>query len=263
MIASLNEVLADPLLKGKDPVIIDIDNVATYLDTNNMTLGDCFVIPHVVPPWDLALMVFPNHDRDAALLVKTTKVAKMWVLDIQAWEPMATRLLGIAGGFLPPMILALTDKGGVALTKNNEMPLLLQTQLNLTEEARQALFELVNPCIGSVLTACGFAHCKNVATVPVNLPRGLRRRVARVTSGQTLKSYTLNIKPMQKVLATQGQVGAVGIKQALHICRGHFKTYAEGKGLFGKLHGTYWWPQMVRGDQQHGVINKKYNVEAA
>ena len=32
-----------------------------------------------------------------------------------------------------------------------------------------------------------------------------------------------------------------GLKRALHICRGHFKDYREGRGLFAKTHGIWWW----------------------
>jgi hypothetical protein len=33
----------------------------------------------------------------------------------------------------------------------------------------------------------------------------------------------------------------------MHICRGHFKDYREGRGLFGKYHQLVWHPSLVRG----------------
>ncbi len=46
---------------------------------------------------------------------------------------------------------------------------------------------------------------------------------------------------MRKQLAEAGAEGTGGLKRALHIMRGHFKDYREGRGLFGKVHGMWWW----------------------
>lgn len=73
------------------------------------------------------------------------------------------------------------------------------------------------------------------------------------------KYYTLEINPMTKVLKTEGQINTNGLKQALHLCRGHFKAY-DGKGLFGKYTGTYWWPSHYRGNESIGLINKTYEI---
>jgi len=71
----------------------------------------------------------------------------------------------------------------------------------------------------------------------------------------------LEIDPMKEVLRTEGQVATVGLQKALHICRGHFKTYDE-KPLFGRLKGTFWWPQTLRGSANQGVVLKDYAVKA-
>ena len=42
-------------------------------------------------------------------------------------------------------------------------------------------------------------------------------------------------------------LGDVYKRQALHICRGHFKTFTDIAPLFGKLRGTYWWADHIRG----------------
>jgi len=47
----------------------------------------------------------------------------------------------------------------------------------------------------------------------------------------------------------------------LHITRGHFKDYRDGKGLFGKYQGLFWWDQHVRGDPDNGVVLKDYHVD--
>jgi hypothetical protein len=51
-----------------------------------------------------------------------------------------------------------------------------------------------------------------------------------------------------------------GLVHALHICRGHFKTFTEDAPLFGKRVGTYWWASQVRGKAEEGVVEKDYRV---
>ena len=66
---------------------------------------------------------------------------------------------------------------------------------------------------------------------------------------------------MTRILDTEGGIGrGGGLKQALHICRGHFKDYRDGRGLFGKHKGLYWWEQNVRGSIEQGVHIKDYRV---
>jgi hypothetical protein len=75
------------------------------------------------------------------------------------------------------------------------------------------------------------------------------------------RTYTLNIAPMKKVLNEDGQAAVTGIKQAFHLCRGHFRTYDENsKGLFGRYKGTFWVPAHTRGDEQLGKIGKQYTI---
>jgi hypothetical protein len=47
---------------------------------------------------------------------------------------------------------------------------------------------------------------------------------------------------------------------ALHLCRGHFANYKDGKGLFGKYHGVYWMPPTLKGSSAYGKVNKEYQV---
>jgi hypothetical protein len=269
MIASLNEVLADPVLKGKDPVVVDIQNVSDYCVETKAKASDLTDIPCLIPPWNDTLLVYNLRGIDLAIFAELQKhktgqdiVGHYWVPQTKSFVKGSRTVLELDGQ-INKKEWAISHKNTMTDFKALILKLLPDiSQVEIESFVRDGL-EAEMETLGTALMAFGFAHCKNVSTAPVALPRSLRRRIARKECNPKTKVYTLNIKPMQKVLATQGQVGSVGIKQALHICRGHFKTYAEGKGLFGKLHGTYWWPQMVRGDQQHGVINKKYNVEAA
>jgi hypothetical protein len=50
-------------------------------------------------------------------------------------------------------------------------------------------------------------------------------------------------------------------KRALHICRGHFRTYTEENKLFGKFTGKVWIPMHERGDADNGKVHKDYTVK--
>jgi hypothetical protein len=58
-----------------------------------------------------------------------------------------------------------------------------------------------------------------------------------------------------------GGAGAQTGTTALHIVRGHFKTYTEEAPLFGKLTGTYWWGSHVAGNPENGVVVSDYRIE--
>lgn len=47
---------------------------------------------------------------------------------------------------------------------------------------------------------------------------------------------------------------------ARHICRGHFRDYRQGAGLFGRFHGIYWTPPIWKGSFTRGFVTKSYKV---
>ena len=59
---------------------------------------------------------------------------------------------------------------------------------------------------------------------------------------------------MREVLRKEGRAAETGVRQAIHLCRGHFKDYhyRSGRGLFGRTHGLYWWDMQVRGMRRPG-----------
>lgn len=36
--------------------------------------------------------------------------------------------------------------------------------------------------------------------------------------------------------------------------------YAGERGLFGKVKGVFWWDMSVRGNADHGVVEKDYHI---
>lgn len=110
------------------------------------------------------------------------------------------------------------------------------------------------------LLAVSFMHCKNVKRVENVPPPKVQARRSKEGKLPLTKYYTLEIEAMKRTLQTEGGISTNGLKRALHICRGHFATYDE-KPLFGKVKGTFWVPQHVKGSKAVGEIVKDYSVK--
>jgi hypothetical protein len=89
--------------------------------------------------------------------------------------------------------------------------------------------------------AISFCHCKNVPLVREPISPKLKTKRERKYGWTPDAWHTLRIEPMRMQLNAAGAEGVGGLKRALHIMRGHFKDYREGRGLFGKQHGIWWW----------------------
>lgn len=128
----------------------------------------------------------------------------------------------------------------------------------------ERVFEFANELgashLGPALLAISLMHCKNVDIRPVDPPERLSRNHARRNGRPLTRYYVLDVQPMRRVLDREGGAQANGLREALHICRGHFKTFSEDSPLFGKHTGTYWWESQVRGKAEHGVVEKDYRI---
>jgi hypothetical protein len=108
--------------------------------------------------------------------------------------------------------------------------------------------------------AVSLMHCKNIDIRPVDPPIRVSRSYQRKQGRPLTRYYELDIRPMRRVLDTDGEARTKGLGHALHICRGHFKTYGEDAPLFGKHTGTYWWEAQARGKAEQGVVEKDYRI---
>lgn len=145
------------------------------------------------------------------------------------------------------------------------------------DEGRGTVFGKASSCVGdaedsaiwsdelpeylfSALLTVSFMHCKNVDIVDNTPPEALSRKHRRL-HGRPLTHYkTLSIEPMRQVLNREGHAEETGLKTAVHICRGHFKTFSPSAPLFGKVSGTYWWAEQVRGSADAGTVEKDYRL---
>ncbi len=132
-----------------------------------------------------------------------------------------------------------------------------------TEATRELLPFLMGTYIYPCLLALSFMHCRNIKTRTELPPPKLSKKHMKKTGQPLLRYRVLEIDPMKQVLDQEGRVSEQGLKKALHICRGHFKTYGkDGHGLlFGKHQTTVWIPMHTRGDIKQGAVVKDYAVK--
>jgi hypothetical protein len=113
------------------------------------------------------------------------------------------------------------------------------------------------------LFALSLLHCRNVKVIDNPLPPKVR--AARLKNQREVIEYkTLKIEPMKqriKRLRKETDESKLTVAQPIHDRRGHFKDYREGKGLFGKIKGIWWWDDWVMGDIDAGIIDKDYKIK--
>ena len=112
----------------------------------------------------------------------------------------------------------------------------------------------------NVLYAVLFCHCKNVTYYENEYPTKLQKK--RIKRGKIpQETYkVLDIGGLKKQAKSEATKSESELKRALHICRGHFRTYKKENPLFGKVTGTFWCPMHKRGKAEYGKVTKDYKV---
>lgn len=114
-----------------------------------------------------------------------------------------------------------------------------------------------------VFMVAAFMTCANVERVLEERPRALAWTRRERRRDPTVRFHVLKIKSMIEVLRGEGDIEREGLPRALHICRGHFKSYEEGNGLFGRedLRRRFWFSMHARGKSSAGIVAKDYDVD--
>lgn len=91
------------------------------------------------------------------------------------------------------------------------------------------------------------------------LPKQARR-------GDTSTRYhVLRVYPARAIRADgtllHPELGAPLNPSAMHSVRGHFVRYTPERPLFGRYSGVWWREDHVRGNREHGVVEKTYEVK--
>ena len=247
------------------PVIL-IDNVAEYMyrgsDQEHWDLIKDF--PNLAPPFDafwcehkMPTLIHSKECGDTDLsyvqrgrvgvLVHSInpKTAKgdgipenaRWILWVELFVDYGQKGRGIEGPH--GSIFMCVDEHGVLI----ERPWMQSLSDPGMDELLKSFMTWMNP----TLLSMSFMHCKNVTLVKNDVPKPLAKKYRQKHGVQPTRYQTLIIEPLKNILRTEGRSGEVGLAKAIHICRGHFRDYRQGAGLFGKYHVQVWTPQIVRG----------------
>lgn len=193
-------------------------------------------------------------------MITENTVDELWRVNVAALivEYAKGRILGPLGVYT----MGLKSDGGLARKDDPDgpYPALVSPWMNWGIGENEVAKE-IEKALQPFMLSLTFLNCKNVVTRIEEPPAKLSRRHQK-KHGQPLTSYrVLEIEPLRKAAAHQGG-GVSGMRKALHISRGHFKTFGGDHGkLFGKHEGMYWWDPHVRGDRKAGKVEKTYAVK--
>lgn len=267
----VNEMLRDPDL----PVLV-IDNVSDYYysgtDQEYWDLRRDF--PNLAPPYpmfwvehrlarrihsadrgDADMSAYVGKDARAGILVTAldpkdckgeipAAIAEQarWYLWCELFINYGRDRDIIAQGPHGSIFLAIDAEGGTL-----DAPWM---QTYLPKDAGEAANEAVKSLMGwlhPTFLAISFLHCKNVRVEDHAMDKPLAKKFVAKHRVQPVQWKTLVIEPLKQILRSEGKSHEVGLARAMHICRGHFKDYRTGGGLFGKYHQLVWQPSIVRG----------------
>lgn len=238
----LNELVKRDRLRST--TIFDVQNVESYvasLPTWHPDLPPC-----LRPPFQQMWMEYELNSYRIGIFICSSNshcIGRQWVTG----PGMNGRIEAVPTGF----VAKFDDDGSV--TEDNFM------MRCSTDKPRHG--EITYRLLAPFLLAIGFMHCKNVTVRSERKPDRLIKAINKRRGGSPglVKWNVLEIEPMKKIMTTEGLVESTGIKNALHICRGHFKDYRQS-GLFGKVKGIFWWDANARGSSQQGVVVKDYKI---
>lgn len=269
-------LLMDPAL----PVLL-IDNVAEFYYTSDQEywdLRDDF--PNLAPPypafWAECRLIAKIHskecgDHDLTSLIPHGRVGVLihavdpkqakgegipehakWILWCELFVDFGRRN-GITADGPHGSVFLCIDEHGVIIEK--------PWMQSLADERDGDMMVKYMTWFNPVFLAISFMHCKNVVVVDNEVPKPLAKKYHRRTGIHPCRYKTLVIEPLKQILRTQGRSGEVGLQKALHICRGHFKDYREGRGLFGRYHQLVWQPSIVRGSKGKSAPPREIEVK--
>lgn len=124
----------------------------------------------------------------------------------------------------------------------------------LTPDRFREMAPSADMAIWPACLAIGFMNCRNVSLTEPE-PGTRRRRGRGEAKPQKYRRIIVPGQPAHKSDANGG-----GDPAALHVVRGHFKTYTSDAPLMGAHTGTYWWSHHARGKGEGKPRTPEYEV---
>lgn len=256
------------ILALDDLPVIQIDNVAEYYFTSSgqeywdLTLH----FPNLAPPFPMAWFehkmpkVIHSDQCGDSHVENYAPRGRVGVLMLAA-DRAHIQATEIPGNFkwLLNFEIYVDYGNGEAVGPNCSIQLCVDADGKIIDapQARSYALSEANKIIESfitwihpVLLSISFMHCKNVTILDEPVIKPLAKKFHKRTGIWPARTKVLQIEPLKAILRHEGGSHEVGLAKAVHICRGHFRDYREGRGLFGKYHQLVWQPAIVRGGKK-------------
>lgn len=268
------------------PVVIKADNVCQYVLEHGLEQGwdDLLSFKCSRPPFPKLVVQFPAPKFHTKVDVLITEMPKDLKVEAKATNERREAQEKVVGHFkefqqalvergldrflmfqIDPPINKGTITTIVGLDSNGAV---------LAKDDGTAFVRILTPAIAELqaadasdfsltvgLATLNFLNCKNVETMDNPPSRQVRRHCERTGEPLPVTYKTLIIHPNMRRRREVQESGGFTMERALHIVRGHFKDYRQGRGL-GKNggHGLWWWSPTVRGTSKERAIVKDYQV---
>ena len=217
-----------------------------------------YTVPSTIPD---DFQIFKDFIGDSILIVSHAR--EMEEYDNQVWE-IDSGLYYEAPPFIATTRWHISKSNGefvgvegfetgYAVKFSGEFAFLLHDIEATEEETHHVMSNFQFP----FLMALALLNCKNVETVD-HIPSRKRKR-RKCSKSKTIAYKTIKIRQTRKRYEASGSHD--GSKRAMHIARGHFKTFTDDAPLFGKYTGTYWWSPTIRGNKKYGEVVSDYEFE--
>jgi hypothetical protein len=247
----------------KSTTILDINNIATYMADHQDKWSLEKDFPNIAMPWQFIWgeYILGKYNINVDNKIKTVGIygattnqsMKCYQIFFVFLEDRNEKIY-----FLAEIIIEL-DKCG---KYNNGQVYGIKTFYDIPKDSRNEIYSRISMLASVLFMSISFCHCKNI--IINKEPAQIKINKSRIKKGK-LPFFRFNkilIDPMKEILKQEGQSEKLGLKKALHICRGHFATYTHEAPLFGRVTGTFWKPMHLRGNKKEGVVVKEYQIKA-
>lgn len=210
----------------------------TYYDRNTPVNNENGIVP--LANAELIYKNNPSVNKASELFPVLNESG--WVLNVATFSQLSGELAGPNAS----VWFEVTRDGGISGRGCKVEP---WDEPDISEQDKRNIITTLYPAFLSI----SFLHCKNVAVQTEHMSKPLAKKWHNRYNLWPTPYKTLVIEPMKAILRKDGKSEETGLHRAIHICRGHFKDYREGNGLFGKYHVMVWQPSLVRGTKRYDL----------
>ncbi len=252
---------------------IDGTRVQEWIDLNGMTLQDSMDmdVPNASPPFERFMVELKTpSNRRGAVLIHAQEMQEDESAEHNGarWLLVAIGLARLDTGSIIVMneILSIYVSGSGKVLNHDiyfakpQAGLLVSKAGHALQKPQEATAAMLTCMTHVALLNVSFFHCRNLVSVTHTAPRENQKARQKSNKEPFVAYRTIFIDSVAREVESHSDGTGSGLKKALHICRGHFRTYTPEAPLFGHVTGTVWCPQHTRGRLKEGCSIKQYKV---